>query len=61
LVFAKEWEHLQRHGDTLGHPLQMNNLGQHEYRKIIKKAGVRPIKSRLAAYLRHAAASGGAG
>ena len=23
LVFAKEWEHLRRHGDTLGHPLQM--------------------------------------
>jgi integrase len=44
LVFAKEWEHLQRHGDTLGHPLQMNNLGQHEYRRIIKAAGVRPIK-----------------
>ena len=44
LVFAKGWEHLQRHGDTLGHPLQMNNLGQHEYRRLIKAAGVRPIK-----------------
>lgn len=44
LVFAKEWEHLQRHGDTLGHPLQMNNLGQHEFRKLIQQAGVRPIK-----------------
>lgn len=44
LVFAKEWEHLRRHGDTLGHPLQMNNLGQHEYLSIIKAAGVRPIK-----------------
>lgn len=44
LVFAKEWENLRRHGDTLGHPLQMNNLGQHEYLRIIKAAGVRPIK-----------------
>jgi integrase len=30
LVFAKEWEHLRRHGDTLGHPLQMNSIGQNE-------------------------------
>jgi hypothetical protein len=28
LVFAKEWEQLQRHGDMLGHPLPMNSLGQ---------------------------------
>jgi integrase len=27
LVLAKEWEHLRRHGDTLGHPLQMNSIG----------------------------------
>jgi integrase len=26
LVFAKEWEHLRRHNDTLGYRLQMNNL-----------------------------------
>jgi integrase len=44
LVFAKEWEHLRRHGDTLGHPLQMNNIGQNEYRRIIQAAGVRSIK-----------------
>jgi integrase len=44
LVFAKEWEHLKRHGDTLGHPLQMNNIGQHEYLRLIRAAGVRPIK-----------------
>jgi integrase len=44
LVFAKEWEHLRRHGDTLGHPLQMNSIGQHEYFRLIKAAGVRPIK-----------------
>jgi integrase len=44
LVFAKEWENLRRYGDTLGHPLQMNNIGQNEYQRIIKTAGVRPIK-----------------
>jgi integrase len=44
LVFAKEWEQLRRHGDTLGHPLQMNNIGQHEYLRLIKQAGVHPIK-----------------
>ena len=44
LVFAKEWEHLKSHGHTLGHPLQMNNIGQNEYRRIIKAAGMRPIK-----------------
>jgi integrase len=44
LVFAKEWEHLRRHGDTLRQPLQMNNIGQNEYQRIIKAAGVRPIK-----------------
>jgi integrase len=44
LVFAKEWEHLRRHGDTLGHQLQINSLGQNEYRRLVKQAGVRPIK-----------------
>ena len=44
LAFAKEWEHLKRHGDTLGHPLQINNIGQHECLRLIKAAGVRPIK-----------------
>jgi integrase len=31
LVFAKEWSDLQRRGDLLGHPLQLNNLGQREF------------------------------
>jgi integrase len=44
LVFAKEWYHLQRHGDTLGHPLPLNSLGQQEYARIMREAGVRPIK-----------------
>ncbi len=32
----REWDHLQRCGDTLGRPLPMNSLGQHEYRRIIQ-------------------------
>jgi integrase len=43
LVFANNWSGLRRH-DTLGQPLQANNLGQHEYARLIKAAGVRPIK-----------------
>jgi integrase len=43
LVFAKEWEHLRRHGDTLGHPLQMNNIGQHEYLRLINSTLLDPI------------------
>ena len=46
-MFAKQWEHLQRHGDTLGRPLQMNNLGQHEYRRIIKFHSLRHICATL--------------
>ncbi len=44
LVFAKEWSDLQRAGEMLGYPLQINNLGQREYAKLVKAAGVRPIK-----------------
>jgi integrase len=44
LVFAKEWGDLQRRHDTLGDPLQANNLGQREYARLIKAAGVRAIK-----------------
>ena len=44
LVFAKEWSDLTRTTDCLGHPLQMNNLGQREYATIITAAGVKPIK-----------------
>lgn len=44
LVFAKEWSDLQRAGEMLGYPLQMNNLGQREYAKLIKAADVRRIK-----------------
>jgi integrase len=44
LVFAKEWLDLQKRGDTLGFPMQANNLGEREYAKIIKAAGVKRIK-----------------
>lgn len=44
LVFAKQWEDLQRSRDTLGDPLQANNLGQREFRKLLKVAKVRSIK-----------------
>ena len=44
LVFAKEWSDVRKRGEFLGQPLQMNNLGQREYAKLIKAANVRPIK-----------------
>ena len=44
LVFAKEWEDLTRGRDTLGDPLQANNLGQREFRKLLEASGVRRIK-----------------
>ena len=44
LAFAKEWADVRKRGDTLGQPLQANNLGQREYAKLIKAADVRPIK-----------------
>src|SRR5262245_20663443 len=43
LVFAKEWADVRTASDTLGHPLQANNLGQREYASLIKVAKVRPI------------------
>ena len=44
LVFAKEWSDFRRRGNRLGEPLPMNNLGQREYARLIKAAGVKPIK-----------------
>jgi integrase len=43
LVFTKDWSEARR-GDTLGDPLQSNNLGQREYARLITAAGVRRIK-----------------
>ena len=44
LIFAKEWGDVTRRVATLGDPLQMNNLGQREFAKLMKTAGVRRIK-----------------
>jgi integrase len=44
LMFAKDWGDLQRGYDTLGDPLQVNNLGQREYAKLLTASGVRRIK-----------------
>jgi integrase len=44
LVFAKEWTDVRRKGETLGQPLQLNNIGQREYAHLIKVANVRRIK-----------------
>ncbi len=43
LVFAKEWGHLFNRKESLGLPLQSNNMGQREFAKIIKAAKVRTI------------------
>lgn len=44
LVFAKEWADARSRHDSLGHPLQANNLGQREYLTFIKAANVKRIK-----------------
>ena len=38
---AKEWGELSSKVDTLGDPLQMNNIGQREFNKIIEAASIR--------------------
>ena len=44
-VFAKEWDETftHWHGDSLGNPIQMNNIGQGQYARLIKLAGVKTI------------------
>jgi len=45
LVFAKEWgEVQQQRRDHLGDPLAVNNIGQREFGRLTKTAGVRRIK-----------------
>lgn len=44
LIFAKEWSDVRKHGDCLGHPLQVNNIGQREFERLVKAAGVKRIK-----------------
>jgi integrase len=44
LVFAKEWGDLHGREDSLGLPIQSNNLGQREFARLLKAANVRRIK-----------------
>lgn len=43
LVFCKDWLEVARKHDTLGDPLQVNNLGQREFARLIAAAQVKPI------------------
>lgn len=43
LVFAKEWGDLYGREDSLGLPLQANNLGQREFKRVIEAAEVKRI------------------
>jgi integrase len=44
LVFAKECSDLHSRADSLGLPLQVNTIGEREFGRLIKAAGVRRIK-----------------
>ncbi len=44
LVFAKDWEDMQRETDCLGDPLQINNIAERQFDPLQEKAGVRRIK-----------------
>jgi integrase len=44
LVFAKEHAHVRQGKDSLGQPLQVNNIGEREFAQLIAAAGVRRIK-----------------
>lgn len=44
LVFAKEWGDQHNRADSLGLPLQVNTIGEREFGRLIKAAGVRRIK-----------------
>ncbi len=44
LVFAKEWADVTKYGVVIGDPVQMNNIGQREFAKLIQASGVRRIK-----------------
>lgn len=43
MVFAREWGDLHSRKDSLGLPLQSNNLGEREFARLIEAAKVRPI------------------
>jgi integrase len=44
LVFAKEHAHVRRGKDSLGQPIQVNNIGEREFGRLIEAAGVRRIR-----------------
>ena len=44
LMFAKEWDDLRGDRETLGDALQVNNLGQREFARLIRAAEVKRIK-----------------
>jgi integrase len=44
LVFAKDWWGVRTHGQTLGHPLQSNTIGQREFKRLLSQAGIKSIK-----------------
>ena len=44
LAFAKDWWGVRTHGQTLGHPLQSNAIGQGEFKRLIDHAGIKRIK-----------------
>jgi integrase len=43
LAFAKEWGDLHGREDSLGLPLQSNNIGQREFARVLKAANVKKI------------------
>jgi integrase len=58
LVFAKEWGDLHGREDSLGLPLQSNNLGQREFAKVLAAAQVRRITVHGLRHLGDAVAEG---
>jgi integrase len=44
LAFAKDWWGMRTHGQTLGHPLQSNTIGQGEFKRPIDQASIKRIK-----------------
>jgi len=44
LLFAKDWWSGRPRGNTLGHPLQSNNIGQGEFKRLSAEACVPIIK-----------------
>lgn len=44
LVFAKEHSQVRRGKDSLGQPLQVNNIGEREFARLTAAAGVRRIR-----------------